>query len=249
MTPAAVVTGASSGIGRAAAIRLAASGHDVVLCGRDEQRLEAVGAEVRAHGCQARTVAADLADAASPKLVAAAAAELAGSLDVLVNSAAVISTERFEHVSVDELDRHWAVNLRAPFLLIQACLPLLRRSGNASVVNISSASARLVRREQSLYGTTKAALEHLTRIIAAELAPDRIRVNVIAPGPVDTPIHATWADDVEQARAWLVDQVPLGRLGTVDDVAGWIAWLAAPDTAWTTGAVIRVDGGQVLDPR
>jgi 7-alpha-hydroxysteroid dehydrogenase len=242
------VTGASSGIGRGVALRLAHEGYDVVVAGRDERRLEAVAGEIRGVGRRAVAAVGDLADPDAIRLVASSVEILGGALDTVVNSAAVIRTEPFEDVSITEFDRHWNVNLRAPYLLTQACLPMLRRSDNASVVNISSASAHLVRRGQSLYGTTKAALEHLTRILAAELAP-AIRVNAIAPGPVDTPIHATWAADVDQARAWLVDQVPMGRIGAVEDVVQWVVWLSDRRAAWTTGAVIRVDGGQALDPR
>jgi NAD(P)-dependent dehydrogenase (short-subunit alcohol dehydrogenase family) len=245
----AVVTGASSGIGHAVALDLAAAGYDVVVAGRSNDRLDAVVDAIRARERRVAKVAADLADPATPGLVAAAAAELGEQLDVLVNSAAVIKTGPFESAALEDFDTHFGVNVRAPYFLTQTCLPMLRRAPSASVVNISSASSHLVRREQSLYGTTKAALEHLTRILAAELAPDGIRVNVIAPGPVDTPIHATWADDVEQAKEWLVEQVPLGRIGTVADISAWVTWLVSDQAAWTTGAVIRVDGGQALDPR
>ena len=251
MTPTAVVTGASSGIGRGVAVRLAESGYDLALVGRDRDRLGEVASAVRAQGREVAEIPADLADAdadATSAIVEPAVA-LGGGIDVVVNCAAVIAVEPFEQVSASEFDRHWNVNLRAPFMLTQACLPWLRRSANPSVINVSSASARLVRRGQSLYGTTKAALEHLTRILAAELAADGIRVNAIAPGPVDTPIHASWSADPDEARRWLVDQVPLGRIGTVDDVAGWVVWLVSPGASWTTGAVVRVDGGQVLDPR
>jgi NAD(P)-dependent dehydrogenase (short-subunit alcohol dehydrogenase family) len=97
-----------------------------------------------------------------------------------------------------------------------------------------------------LYGSTKAALEYLTRAWAYELAADGIRVNCIAPGPVDTPIHATYSDDLEATYADLARRIPLGRMGTVEDLATWVWLLVAPETAWTTGNVIHVDGGQVL---
>ena len=97
-----------------------------------------------------------------------------------------------------------------------------------------------------LYGSTKAALEYLTRAWAYELAEDGIRVNCIAPGPVDTPIHATYSDDLESTYADLARRIPLRRMGTVDDIAAWVWFLVAPESSWTTGNVIHVDGGQVL---
>jgi NAD(P)-dependent dehydrogenase (short-subunit alcohol dehydrogenase family) len=96
---------------------------------------------------------------------------------------------------------------------------------------------------------TKSALEYVTRSLAAELAPDRIRVNCVAPGPVDTPIHESWASDLDEAYAWLADQVPLGRIGSADELARWIVLLLGPSTGFVTGAVIPVDGGQILDYR
>ena len=109
-----------------------------------------------------------------------------------------------------ELDEHFAVNVRAPFMLIQAALPAAARLAVAAVVNISSSSGSMVRPGQSVYGMSKAALEYLTKSLAAELAEDADPGELHRPGPVDTPIHATWADDLEEAYRWLAGQVPLG---------------------------------------
>ena len=148
--------------------------------------------------------------------------------------------------TTDGFDEHVATNVRAPYFLIQAVLPDLLASPVKSVVNISSSSGALQLTGQSVYGMTKAALDYLTKTLAGELAPSGVRVNCIAPGPIDTPIHATWADDLDEAYRWLAGQVPLGRIGTADEVARWIALLLSPFASFLTGAVIPLDGGQVL---
>lgn len=243
----AIVTGGGTGIGAATARLLAAEGWDVALVGRRQELLEGVAADVRAAGGTALVIAADLGDAAVPALIVAAVADTYGRLDAIVNNAAVIRVMPLADWQLADLDQHLMVNIRAPFLLVQAALPLLRASDRAAVVNISSSSGSMVRAGQSVYGMTKAALEYLTKAFAAELAPDRIRVNSIAPGPVDTPIHETWAEDLDEAYRWLAGQVPLGRIATAEELAGWIVWLIGPGSSWVTGATIPVDGGQVLD--
>jgi NAD(P)-dependent dehydrogenase (short-subunit alcohol dehydrogenase family) len=164
----------------------------------------------------------------------------------LVNNAAVIKVMPIAEFTTEILDQHWAVNTRAPFLLIQAALPWLQKQGG-SVVNISSSSGTLLRPGQSIYGMTKSALEYLSRSLAGELAPHKIRINALALGPVDTPIHQTWASDLEAAYVWLAGQVPLGRIAEADEIARWIEILVSNESSWMTGAVIPLDGGQALD--
>jgi NAD(P)-dependent dehydrogenase (short-subunit alcohol dehydrogenase family) len=241
-----IVTGAGTGIGAAAARRLAAGGWNVALVGRRAALLEAVAAEIDKQGGKSLVVAADLAEAATARAVIARTADAFGGIDALVNNAAVIKVLPLADYTTEILDQHWAVNIRAPFLLIQAALPHLKKQGGA-VVNISSSSGTLLRPGQSVYGMTKHALEYLSRSLAGELAPDRIRVNALALGPVDTPIHETWATDLKAAYEWLAKQVPLGRIAEAGEIARWIELLISPDSGWMTGAVIPLDGGQVLD--
>jgi NAD(P)-dependent dehydrogenase (short-subunit alcohol dehydrogenase family) len=238
-----IVTGAATGIGAATARLLASHGWAVVLVGRRRELIEAVAREV---GEAALPLAEDLADPASPARIIEAARRRFGRLDALVNNAATIKVMPLEEFPLEEIDLHWAVNIRAPLLMIQAALPLLAENGGA-VVNISSSSGTLLRPGQSVYGMTKAALEYLTRSLAGELAPRKVRINALALGPVDTPIHATWATNLEEAYAWLADQVPLRRIAEAGEIARWVEILVSPDASWMTGACIPLDGGQTLD--
>jgi NAD(P)-dependent dehydrogenase (short-subunit alcohol dehydrogenase family) len=238
----ALVTGAGTGIGAAAARRFGAEGCAVVLVGRRRETLDEVAAGLG----HAEVVVADLAEPEAPKRVVDAALAAFGRLDVLVNNAAVIRNGPFEQFTLEDFDRHVAVNLRAPFFLTQAALPALRDGEAAAVVNVSSSVGSIVKPGTTLYSVTKAGLEYLTRANAYELAQWRIRVNCIAPGPVDTPIHATYMDDLEAGYRDLSRRIPLGRMGRVEDVADWVWWLSSPETSWTTGNVVHVDGGQVL---
>jgi NAD(P)-dependent dehydrogenase (short-subunit alcohol dehydrogenase family) len=242
-----VVTGAGSGIGAATARRLGAMGARVVLVGRREAPLEDVAAQIAEADGDALSVPADLADPASPRRIVDACLDRYNRLDGLVNNAAVVRHMPLAEWDTGCFDEHLATNVRAPFFLIQAALPALRDSPVRSVVNISSSSGTLRRVGQSVYGMTKSALDYLTQTLAGELAPLGVRVNGIAPGPVDTPIHATWADDLDEAYRWLRGQVPLGRIGTPEEIATWITLLLSPTASFMTGAVIPLDGGQVID--
>jgi NAD(P)-dependent dehydrogenase (short-subunit alcohol dehydrogenase family) len=242
----AIVTGAGSGIGQAAACRLAGLGIAVVAVGRRSEALGKVVGSIARSGGSALAVPADLGLASSPAAVVSEALDAFGRLDIIVNNAAVIRTGPLEATTPELFDEHYAVNVRGPLLLVKAALPALRRSPDAAIVNVSSSVGSIVKPGNMLYGSTKAALEYLTKAWAYELAEDGIRVNCIAPGPVDTPIHATYSTDLTATYADLARRVPLQRMGDVDDVATWVCLLVAAGTAWTTGNIIHVDGGQVL---
>jgi meso-butanediol dehydrogenase / (S,S)-butanediol dehydrogenase / diacetyl reductase len=243
----AIVTGASSGIGEATARHLAARGLHAVLVARRPERLEALRAELAEAGGQATAVACDLADADAPARLVASVLADCGRLDVIVNNAASFQLKPLEELTLEEFDDHVAVNLRAPYFLVQAALPALRASAAAVVVNVSSAAAVMYRRGQTVYGLTKAAIEHLTMNLAAELAPDRIRVVGVRPGPVATEIHLAVADPEARLQE-LGRLVPLGRVGRPEEIARWIGHLVDEDAEWVTGTVITVDGGRILGP-
>jgi NAD(P)-dependent dehydrogenase (short-subunit alcohol dehydrogenase family) len=243
MTRVAIVTGGGTGLGAAAARVLSRNGLDLVLVGRRLEPLEQMRAEL---GGRALALAADVGNADAPRRIVDEALQAFGRIDVLVNNAAVIRNGPLEEFDRATFEQHYAVNVAGPFFLLAAAVPALRQSPDAAVVNVSSSVGSIVKPGSMLYGSSKAALEYLTRSWAYELATDRIRVNCIAPGPVDTPIHATYSNDLDATYADLARRIPLGRMGHVNDIAAWVWLLVAPETVWTTGNIIHVDGGQVL---
>ena len=171
-----------------------------------------------------------------------------GRVDVIVNNAASFRLKTVDEFTLEEFDDHVAVNVRAPYFLVQAALPALRSSPAAVVVNVSSAAAAACTgADRPSTGSTKAALEHMTMNMAAELAPDRVRVVCVRPGrwrPRSTPAVA----DPEARLRELEKLVPLGRVGQPDEIARWIGHLVDPEADWVTGTVLTIDGGRILGP-
>jgi NAD(P)-dependent dehydrogenase (short-subunit alcohol dehydrogenase family) len=233
----ALVTGAGRGIGRAAALALARAGHEVICAARTAADLEAVVGEIRAAGGAARAATVDVTDSAA----------LAG-LDVdgvttLVNSAGANLPEPFADVSEEHLDGLIAVNLKATFLVSQRVVRAMTASGSAGViVNLSSQMGHVGSPGRTAYCATKHAVEGLTKAMAVELAPDRIRVNAVAPTFVETPMTAGYLADPSFSD-WVMERIPLARLASVDDVAAAICFLASGAARMITGTSLRVDGG------
>lgn len=238
----AIVTGGSSGIGRAVALALVDRGAKVVVTGRDRGRLDAVAAGHDA----IESVRADSADPASAERVVRAALARWDRLDFLVNNAGAGRPLPIESYDFDTVAGICAVNIIAPSLLVREALPALRMTKGA-IVNIGTAVSRNAAPMLAHYAATKAALEHLTRAWAIELAGDGIRVNAIAPGPVQSGA-LTGMMGLSRENALAVErqeaaQVPLGRRGVTDDLVPWLLRLGSPRNEWTTGQIVTVDGG------
>ena len=238
----ALVTGGNSGIGRAAAVRLAGLGAHVIVTGRDATRGEAAIAAIRADGGKADFVSADLTDEASALDLARRAVELGGGhVDILVNNAGVFPFGPTPAHTEAEFDRVYAVNVKVPFFLVAELAPAMAERGKGAIVNVTTMVAEFGQSGMALYGSSKAALVLLTKAWAAEFGPSGVRVNAVSPGPTRTEGTADMGDALDQ----LANTTPHGRPGLPDDIAAAIAYLATDDAAYVHGAVLPVDGGRI----
>jgi NAD(P)-dependent dehydrogenase (short-subunit alcohol dehydrogenase family) len=241
----ALVTGAGRGIGRAVAFALAAAGAELVLVSRTVSQLDEVADEIARQGGKARTLPLDVIDSAA---VRDAVAGL-GRLDIVVNNAGINRPQPFLEVDEETLDRLWTLNVRAVFVVAQAAARLMAVPDGAQaarggvIINMSSQMGHVgSERDRTVYVMTKHAIEGLTKAMAVELAPKGVRVVSIAPTFVDTPLVRPFFDD-PTFREWVLGHIPLGRLGTVEEVAAAVVFLASPAAALVTGSSLLVDGG------
>lgn len=228
----ALVTGATSGIGRATAIALAARGASVVISGRNPERGAEVVEKIQADGGTARFVGADLADEDDVRRLA----QEAGAVDVLVNSAAAGAFGPSASFTTEQFNTLFDINVRAIFVLTAALAPKMAERGGGSVINISSGSAVLGDENNAIYVASKGAVNAITRAFAAEYGPSNVRVNAVSPGPTYTSVPPAWLDRY-------INLIPLRRVGRPEDVAEVIAFLAGPGGSYVNAAVIPVDGG------
>ncbi len=242
----AIVTGATSGIGHATALRFAEAGALVTVIGRNEERLASVAEEIRAARGEAHTVCADVTREADAERIVAATIERFKKLDVVVNAAGHISSGTIENTSLEAWDAMFDVNLRAAFYLMQQAVPFLARTGG-NIVNVSSVTGLRAFPGVLAYCVSKAALDQLTRCAALELAAKGVSVNAVNPGVVVTDIHKRGGMNEADYAAFLERSKqthPLGRVGEAREVADLILFLASDQAAWITGATYSIDGGR-----
>jgi 3-oxoacyl-[acyl-carrier protein] reductase len=240
----ALVTGASRGMGRASALTLGAAGARVIVhYGRNADEAAAVVNQIRANGGQADAAGADLAAPDGAHVLAAEVRNLVGAkLDILVSNAGISSAAMFDTMSVKDFDSLFAVNVRAPYFLVQQLLPIMSEGG--TIVFVSSLGARTAVGTLAAYASTKGAINTLVKYLAVALGPRGIRVNAVAPGVIDTDMSNF--TKTEAGRATVVGMQSLKRIGQPDDVASVVEFLVSDASRWITGDIIAVDGGSRL---
>jgi NAD(P)-dependent dehydrogenase (short-subunit alcohol dehydrogenase family) len=240
----ALVTGASRGIGRASALALGKAGARIVVhYGSAAKEAKAVAAEITKTGGRADIIGADLSAPDGPHKLAKQVRALVGDrLDILVANAGITKAATIEATTVEDFDKLFAVNVRAPFFLVQQLLPILGSGG--SIIFLSSVGARAAVGTLSAYSATKGAIDTLVKHFASVLGERNIRVNAVAPGVVATDMSNFTKTDA--GRAVTLGMQALKRIAQPDDIGGVIAFLASDDARWITGDTIRVDGGSKL---
>ena len=237
----ALVTGSTSGIGKATAIALAARGAHVLVVGRDEQRAKDVVAEIEGSGGSATFRLTTLSDLESARDLVEWATEAGGGhVDILVNNAGVALLGPSSAATEAEFDETFALNVKVPFFLVAALAPAMAARGQGAIVSTSTMVASFGQPGMAIYGASRAALELLTKAWAAEYGPRGVRVNAVAPGPTRTPMNDAYGDMPQRFAAL----APAGRVAEPEEIAAAIAYLASDEASFIHGATIPVDGGR-----
>ena len=236
----AVVTGAGRGIGAGCAVAFAEAGAHVVCAARTAEQIDAVAEQVRGHGRRALAVPCDVMDRVQIENVVTRTMQEFGRIDIVVNNAGGTPPQEALYTSESMFEDAFHFNVTSAFVLTRLCVPHMLKGGGGSVLNISSAAGRFPIAGFVAYGTAKAALSFMTRILGHEFAP-RVRVNAIAVGAVETTALGTFIDD--DLRNKMSALTPMRRIGTVEDIALAALYLVSPASSWVTGKVFEVDGG------
>lgn len=237
----AVVTGAGGSLGAALSWGLAQMGAQLILLGRSREKLEKVAARIEGGGGSASTHTFDLTDSGGIQRFLSPLAEKQ-AVQVLVNAAGIQLRKPALEITSTEWDEIMAVNLKAAFFCCQAVAPSMIRRGGGSIINISSLTGSIGLPHLAAYGASKGGLEQMTRALAVEWAPHRVRVNAIAPGRIRTPMTESLFQDATLHQSFL-SRIPLGRAGRPEDLVGAAVYLASPASEYLTGQVLCVDGG------
>lgn len=242
----ALITGGGGAIGGASARLFAKEGASVLVADMRAAEAEAVCADILAAGGRAEPFELDVADPAQGAAAVARAVEAFGGLNVLVNVAAAVTPDApVETLPLEDWNRAFAVNLTGPFLMSKFAIPHMRAAGGGAIVNIASQLGTIGVPDRSAYCTTKAAIIHLTTILAAEVARDRIRVNSVSPGVIETPRTTRRFATIEEFQASRGKLHMLGRVGQPEEVARAVLFLASDDASFTTATDLLVDGGYI----
>ncbi len=241
MKKCALITGASGGIGSAIALRLANDGFNIAACYcSDEKGIRELEKKLKNTDAEYRLYKADVSDYKKIKEVFADAAEVFGGVSVLVNNAGIAQQKLFTDITQEDFERITAVNFKGVFNCCQCAVPFMVNQKSGKIINISSMWGICGASCETVYSATKAAVIGLTKALARELAPSNVQVNCVAPGAIDTKMNNNLSDEDKAAFA---QEIPMGRFGTAEEIAGVVSFLASGDSDYVTAQVIAADGG------
>lgn len=241
MKKCALITGASGGIGSAIALRLAKDGFNVAACYySDEKGILELEKKLKETDAEYRLYKADVSDYEEIKKVFADAAEVFGGVSVLVNNAGMAQQKLFTDITQEEFDRITAVNFKGVFNCCRCAVPFMVNQKSGKIINISSMWGICGASCETVYSATKAAVIGLTKALARELAPSNVQVNCVAPGAIDTKMNGNLS---QEEKAAFAEEIPMGRFGTSEEIAGVVSFLAGKDSDYVTAQVITADGG------
>ncbi len=241
-----LITGGSSGIGRASALLFAKNGAKVIAVGRNEKELNNLREEVNGFGGKIKLQLGDICETTQVERIVTDTFENFGQIDVLINAAGIILNGSIENTSLDDWDKMMNINLRSIFYIMNRCIPHLEKT-EGNIVNVSSVAGTRAFPNVLAYCVSKAAVDQLTRCSALELAPKKIRVNAVNPGVVVTKLHKRSGmndDNYENFLEHSKNTHPLGRVGEPEEIAELIYFLASERASWITGATYEIDGGR-----